>query len=139
MPGPPPAGVSSTLRWRSVAAFKGVITRDDAARINGIELYIPRDRLPDTEDGEYYHADLIGLRAIDARQQDIGKVAAIHNFGAGDIIEIAPPRRPSLLLPFTDAVVPTVDLNAGHVVVDLPQEIDGDEPDNDTTPQISDR
>jgi 16S rRNA processing protein RimM len=110
-----------------VAAFKGVITRDDAARINGIELYIPRDRLPDTEDGEYYHADLIGLRAIDARQQDIGKVAAIHNFGAGDIIEISPPRGPSLLLPFTNVVVPTVDLAAGHVVVELPDEIEGED------------
>ena len=110
-----------------VAAFKGVATRDDAARINGIELYIPRDRLPDTEDGEYYHADLIGLRAIDAQQQDIGKVAAIHNFGAGDIIEISPPRGPSLLLPFTNAVVPTVDLAAGHVVVELPDEIEGED------------
>lgn len=122
-----------------VAAFKDVTTRDDAARINGIELYIPRDRLPDTEEGEYYHADLIGLRAIDAQYQDIGKVAAIHNFGAGDIIEISPPRGPSLLLPFTNAVVPTVDLTAGHVVIDLPQEIDGDEPDDDTPPQTSDR
>ena len=121
-----------------VATLKGVTTRDDAARINGIELYIPRDRLPDTEDGEYYHADLIGLRAIDAQQQDIGKVVAIYNFGAGDIIEIAPPRGPSLLLPFTNAVVPTVDVAAGHVVVDLPQEIDGDAPDDDI-PQTSDR
>ena len=121
-----------------VATLKGVTTRDDAARINGIELYIPRDRLPDTEDGEYYHADLIGLRAIDAQQQDIGKVVAIHNFGAGDIIEIALPRGPSLLLPFTNAVVPTVDVAAGYVVVDLPQEIDGDAPDDDI-PQTSDR
>ncbi|WP_458758698.1 ribosome maturation factor RimM [Afipia sp. TerB] len=110
-----------------VATLKGVTTRDDAARINGIELYIPRDCLPDTEDGEYYQADLIGLRAIDAQQQDIGKVVAIHNFGAGDIIEIVPKSGPSLLLPFTDAVVPTVDLAAGHVVVELPQEIDGED------------
>jgi 16S rRNA processing protein RimM len=110
-----------------VATLKGVTTRDDAARVNGIELYIPRDRLPDTENGEYYHADLIGLRAIDARQQDIGKVMAIHNFGAGDIIEISPPRGPSLLLPFTNAVVPTVDVAAGHVVVDLPAEIEGED------------
>jgi 16S rRNA processing protein RimM len=101
-----------------VAAFEGVTSRDDAARINGIELYIPRDRLPDTEDGEYYHADLIGLRAIDTRQQDVGQVMAIHNFGAGDIIEISPPRGPSLLLPFTDAVVPTVELASGHEVVE---------------------
>lgn len=111
-----------------VATLKGVATRDDAERINGIELYIPRDRLPETEEGEYYHADLIGLRAIDANGDAIGKVLAIHNFGAGDIIEIAPAQGPTLLLPFTDAVVPTVDLANGHVVVELPHEIEGDSP-----------
>ncbi len=66
-----------------VATLKGVTTRDDAERVNGIELYIPRDRLPETDDGEYYHADLIGLRAIAANGDAIGKVLAIHNFGAG--------------------------------------------------------
>ena len=57
----------------------------------------------------------------------IGRVLAMHNFGAGDIIEIAPASGPTLLLPFTDAVVPSVDLAAGHVVVVLPNEIEGDE------------
>ncbi|HEY0219667.1 MAG TPA: ribosome maturation factor RimM, partial [Afipia sp.] len=99
-----------------------------AARVNGIELYIPRDALPETDEGEYYHADLIGLRAIGAQGGEIGKVIAIHNFGAGDIIEIAPPQGPTLLLPFTDAVVPSVDLAQGHVVIEMPQEIDGDSP-----------
>jgi 16S rRNA processing protein RimM len=111
-----------------VATLKGVTTRDDAERINGIELYIPRDKLPETEEGEYYHADLIGLPAIDAEGSQIGKVLAIHNFGAGDIIEIAPLQGPTLLLPFNNAVVPTVDLANGHVVVELPQEIEGDSP-----------
>lgn len=58
----------------------------------------------------------------------LGKVIAIHNFGAGDIIEIAPPQGATMLLPFTNAVVPTVDLDGGRVVIDLPQEIDGDDP-----------
>ncbi len=111
-----------------VATLKGVASRDDAARVNGIELYIPRDALPETDEGEYYHADLIGLRAIGAQGGEIGKVIAIHNFGAGDIIEIAPPQGPTLLLPFTDAVVPSVDLAQGHVVIEMPQEIDGDSP-----------
>lgn len=111
-----------------VAVLKGVATREDAERVNGIELYIPRDRLPATEAGEYYHADLIGLRAVDAKGDAIGKVLAVHNFGAGDIIEIAPTQGSTLLLPFTDAVVPTVDLANGHVVVELPQEIEGDSP-----------
>jgi 16S rRNA processing protein RimM len=111
-----------------VAVLKGIATREDAERVNGIELYIARDRLPPTEAGEYYHADLIGLLAIDEAGAAIGKVLAIHNFGAGDIIEIAPPQGPTLLLPFTDAVVPTVDLAEGHVVIVMPQEIDGDAP-----------
>ncbi|MBR0755168.1 ribosome maturation factor RimM [Bradyrhizobium jicamae] len=111
-----------------VATLKGVATRDDAERLNGIELYVPRDRLPDTEDGEYYHTDLIGLAAVTTAEQPLGKVIAIHNFGAGDIIEIAPPQGATMLLPFTNAVVPTVDLAAGRVIIELPQEIDGDDP-----------
>jgi 16S rRNA processing protein RimM len=111
-----------------VAALKGVATREDAERVNGIELYIARDRLPATEADEYYLADLIGLNAINAQGETIGKVLAIHNFGAGDIIEIAPAQGSSLLLPFTNAVVPTVDIKAGHVVVVRPAEIEGDSP-----------
>jgi len=111
-----------------VAVLKGIATREDAERVNGIELYIARDKLPPAEAGEYYHADLIGLRAIDDAGAAIGKVLALHNFGAGDIIEIAPPSGPTLMLPFTDAVVPTVDLAEGHVVIVMPPEIDGDSP-----------
>ncbi|WP_076864771.1 ribosome maturation factor RimM [Bradyrhizobium mercantei] len=111
-----------------VVTLKGVATRDDAERLNGIELYVPRDRLPETDDGEYYHTDLIGLAAVTTAEQPLGKVIAIHNFGAGDIIEIAPPQGATMLLPFTNAVVPTVDLDAGRVVIELPQEIDGDDP-----------
>ena len=110
------------------AVLKGITTREDAERINGLELYISRDTLPETEEGEYYHADLIGLRALDPAGAMIGKVLAVHNFGAGDIIEIAPPEGATLLLPFTDAVVPTVDLTGGHVVIVMPQEIEGDSP-----------
>ena len=109
-----------------VATLKGIATREDAERLNGIELYIARDKLPATDDNEYYHADLIGLAAVNAAQEPLGRVIAIHNFGAGDIIEIAPPRGATMLLPFTNAVVPTVDLKAGQVVIELPEEIDGD-------------
>ncbi|MBI3701533.1 MAG: ribosome maturation factor RimM [Afipia sp.] len=113
-----------------VAALKGVTTREDAERINGIELYVSREKFPATEANEYYHADLIGLRAMDVEGQAIGNVLAIHNFGAGDIVEIAPEKGPTLLLPFTDAVVPTVDIAAGHIVVVKPVEIEGDLPDD---------
>jgi 16S rRNA processing protein RimM len=111
-----------------VATLKGIATREEAERLNGIELYIAREKLPATNEDEYYHADLIGLAAVDTTDESIGRVTAIHNFGAGDIIEIAPPHGPTMLLPFTNAVVPTVDLAAGHVVIVLPDEIDGDDP-----------
>jgi 16S rRNA processing protein RimM len=117
-----------------VATLKGVASREDAERLNGIELYIPRDKLPATDDDEYYHADLIGLAAVNTALEPIGKVIAIHNFGAGDIIEIAPPQGATLLLPFTNAVVPTVDLAAGRVVIQIPGEIEGDTPENADTP-----
>jgi 16S rRNA processing protein RimM len=112
-----------------VATLKGIATREEAERLNGVELYIARDKLPETDEGEYYHADLIGLAAVTAADAPIGRVIAIHNFGAGDIIEIAPPHGATMLLPFTNAVVPTVDLAGGRVVIELPPEIDGDDPD----------
>jgi 16S rRNA processing protein RimM len=111
-----------------VATLKGVATREDAERLNGIELYIAREKLPATDADEYYHADLIGLAAVSAADEPIGRVIAIHNFGAGDIIEIAPPKGATMLLPFTNAVVPTVDLANGRVVIELPAEIEGDNP-----------
>jgi 16S rRNA processing protein RimM len=111
-----------------VATLKGVGSREDAERLNGIELYIARDKLPATDANEYYHADLIGLAAVTVANEALGRVVAIHNFGAGDIIEIAPPHGATMLLPFTNAVVPSVDLAAGHVVIELPEEIDGDSP-----------
>jgi 16S rRNA processing protein RimM len=110
-----------------VATLKGVATREEAERLNGLELYIAREKLPETDADEYYHADLIGLAAVNAADAPIGRVIAIHNFGAGDIIEIAPQNGATMLLPFTNAVVPTVDLAGGRVVIELPAEIDGDD------------
>jgi 16S rRNA processing protein RimM len=112
-----------------VATFKGIETREDAERLNGVELYVARDQLPATEDDEYYHADLIGLAAVTTSDEPLGRVIAIHNFGAGDIIEIAPPSGTTILLPFSNAVVPTVDLAGGRVVIALPKEVEGDAPD----------
>ena len=111
-----------------VATFKDVTTREAAERLKGVELYVAREKLPDTDENEYYHADLIGLAAVTSTDDPLGRVVAIHNFGAGDIIEIAPPRGATMLLPFTNAVVPTVDLAGGRVVIELPAEIEGDDP-----------
>jgi 16S rRNA processing protein RimM len=110
-----------------VATLKGIATREDAERLNGLELCIAREKLPETDEDEYYHADLIGLAAVNAADEPLGRVVAIHNFGAGDIIEIAPAKGATMLLPFTNAVVPTVDLTGGRVVIELPQEIEGDD------------
>src|SRR5947199_7460710 len=110
-----------------VATLKGVATREQAERLNGLELYVAREKLPATGADEYYHADLIGLAAVNAADEPIGRVIAIHNFGAGDIIEIAPPNGATMLLPFTNAVVPEVDLAQGRVVIELPAEIGGEE------------
>jgi 16S rRNA processing protein RimM len=111
-----------------VATLKGIATREEAERLNGLELYVAREKLPATDEDEYYHADLIGLAAVTSANQPLGRVVAIHNFGAGDIIEIAPPHGSTLLLPFTNAVVPTVDLAGGRVVIELPEEIEADDP-----------
>jgi 16S rRNA processing protein RimM len=117
-----------------VATLRGVATREDAERLNGIELYVAREKLPATDEDEYYHADLIGLAAVTPANEPLGRVVAIHDFGAGDIIEIAPPHGATLLLPFTDAVVPSVDLAGGRVVIELPEEIEGDSPDGAGAP-----
>src|SRR5437879_9390128 len=111
-----------------VATLKGIATREEAERLNGVELYIARDKLPATDENEYYHADLIGLAAVTPANEPLGRVIAIHNFGAGDIIEIAPAHGATMLLPFSNAVVPSVDLAAGHVEIELPQEAEGEEP-----------
>ena len=110
-----------------VATLKGIATREDAERLNGLELYVAREKLPATDEDEYYHADLIGLAAVNAADEPLGRVVAIHNFGAGDIIEITPLKGATMLLPFTNAVVPKVDIAGGRVVIAMPQEIEGDE------------
>jgi 16S rRNA processing protein RimM len=122
-----------------VATFKGVTTRNEAERLNGLELYVARDKLPATEEDEYYHADLIGLAAMTTMGEPLGKVIAIHNFGAGDIIEIAPPAGTTIMLPFSNAVVPTVDIAGGCVIIALPEEIGDDDSEaaDPTAPDLS--
>ena len=102
-----------------VARFAGVTNRDAAAELRNLKLYVPRARLPEPEDEAYYHRDLIGLVAVDADAAVLGRVSAMQNFGAGDLIEIAPAAGgPSVLLPFTKAYVPVVDIPAGRVVLE---------------------
>lgn len=107
------------------ARIAGVTTKEQADALRGTSLFVSRDRLPSLPDDEFYHADLIGLSAFDTGGVLVGKVIAIHNHGAGDIIEISPTgHKSALLLPFTKAIVPNVDLSAGRLIVDLPEEVD---------------
>jgi 16S rRNA processing protein RimM len=107
------------------ARIRGVATKEAADALRGISLFVPRDRLPALPEDEFYHADLIGLAAFDTGGAPLGQVTAVHNHGAGDIIEISPPgHKAALLLPFTRAIVPTVDLASGRLVIDLPDDSD---------------
>jgi 16S rRNA processing protein RimM len=105
-----------------IARFAGIDDREAAERLTNQKLYVPRARLPAPEAGEFYHADLIGLAAVDAGGAPLGSVVAIHNFGAGDLIEIAPAQGgATVMIPFTEAVVPTIDVAGGRIVIDPPQ------------------
>jgi len=103
-----------------VARLEGVDTREAAEALTNQGLHVARELLPDTEDeDDFYQADLIGLAAVTTSGEPFGKVVAVHDFGAGDIIEVAPEGGgKTLMLPFTRAVVPTVEVKAGRLVVD---------------------
>jgi 16S rRNA processing protein RimM len=104
-----------------------VADRDAAARLTNVRLYIDRERLPAPEPEEFYLADLIGLEAADAGGP-IGRVAAVHNYGAGASLEIERGQSPPLLVPFTRASVPEVDIAGGRLIVNPPAEIDAPPP-----------
>jgi 16S rRNA processing protein RimM len=103
------------------ARLSGVTTREAAEALKGVRLYADRDRLPALPDDEFYHADLIGLEVADPGGRVLGRVTAVHDHGAGDILEIAPAGGgATFLVPFTRAAVPTVDLSRGRIVADPP-------------------
>ena len=101
-----------------IAAIQGIADRNAAEALKGTELYVSRDALPEAEDGEFYYADLVGLQAVTTEGKSLGKVVAVHNFGAGDMLEVKPEGGASAMVPFTDEAVPEVDLEGGRVSVD---------------------
>lgn len=113
----PAAGKSPDML---VVRLEGVSTREDVEALNGLELSVPRDRLPPAAEDEFYHSDLIGLDATMTDGETVGTVVAIQNFGAGDLLEIAPSSGSTVLVPFTRAVVPEIDITGGRVVIDPP-------------------
>ncbi|MBS0252070.1 MAG: ribosome maturation factor RimM [Proteobacteria bacterium] len=103
-----------------VARVAGVEDRNGAEPLRGTKLYIERSKLPATGATEFYHADLIGLRAVAADGSTLGKIVSVQNFGAGDLLELKPVEGETEFIPFEDRWVPRVDLDAGMVVINRP-------------------
>jgi 16S rRNA processing protein RimM len=104
-----------------VAKLSGIADRDTADAMRGSRLYLPREALPAPAEEEYYHADLIGLAALLGDGARLGEVRAVHDFGAGDTLEIVRPEGQPVMVPFTRAVVPVINVAAGHIVLDPPE------------------
>ncbi|WP_424944234.1 ribosome maturation factor RimM [Aliiroseovarius crassostreae] len=110
------------------ARVSGIATKEEADAAQGVQLYADRDALPSLPDDEFYHADLIGLLVLDTGGKELGRVKAVHNHGAGDVLEVlGAGMRTGALLPFTRAAVPTVDLAAGRIIADPPVGIFSDD------------
>ena len=103
-----------------IARIPGIEDRDKAEALRGMRLYVPRAALPPTGEDEFYHADLLGLEAVLADGTIIGRVRAVHDFGAGDTLELVRPQGQPVMVPFTRAIVPVVDIAGGRLVIDAP-------------------
>jgi 16S rRNA processing protein RimM len=106
----------SAARGAVLARIEGVADRTAAEALRGLRLYVERERLPGTDEREWYEADLIGLSAVGRDGRDWGKVTAFHDFGAGSVMELSG----GVMLPFTDEAVPEIDVEGGKVVVEPP-------------------
>lgn len=125
----------ASLRFQGdklIARFAGIADRTAAEKLTGVDLFIDRDSLPEPEEDEFYLADLIGLDAVLGDGAPFGKIIAVPNFGAGDLLDIAPVGGgQTVLIPFTRVCVPEIDIAAGRVVVDPPLGLIGSGPDDD--------
>lgn len=120
--------LSGQAKGHWIARIAEISDREAAQALAGLRLFADRDNLPEPEEDEFYHADLIGLPAERTDGSPLGRVVALHNFGAGDIIEIELPTGKRPLLPFNRQTVPVVDLAAGRIVIDPPVGLLSDEP-----------
>lgn len=114
----------ATKAGEAVLTIAELTNRDAAEALRGTELFVARSALPPTEREEYYHADLIGLRAEDVEGRTLGTVHAIHNYGAGDVIEIVRPDGDTILLPFTRETVPQIEIDKERIVIAVPEEVE---------------
>ena len=114
------------VKQHFVARLKGISDRNQAELLKGVELRVERARLPQTRDDEFYYADLTGLVARDTQGAEIGMVIGVENFGAGDLLEVRKEKsQQTMYFPFTRQVVPVVDVKAGMIVLDPPDEVAG--------------
>lgn len=131
-------GVSDATRGILIARISGVADRNAAEALKGVELYVARDRLPHlTDSDEFYFADLIGLAAVDAGGKSHGRVVSVDNYGAGDLLLVAPEDesgRDSFVVPFTKTFVPVVDVAKGRLVLSLPADF-FEVPDRESEPE----
>lgn len=104
-----------------IAAIEGVTTREAAEKLKGTKLFVPRDLLPEEEEDEYYHADLEGMDVRDDKGASLGRVVAVHDYGAGPFLEVQPPKGKTFMVPFKDEFVPVVDADAGFLTTLLPE------------------
>jgi len=112
---------SHLVKSHLVAQLAGIRDRTTAEGLANLRLFVPRERLPATDSDEFYHADLIGLAVVTTDGHAVGTVVAIHDFGAGDILEVRQQgRRDTVMLPFTAATVPVVDVAGGRIVINPP-------------------
>ena len=111
-----------------VARLAGVSTREAAETLKNVELFARRDQLPPPAHDEFYYDDLVGLEAVDAAGSPLGRVVSLMNYGAGDVLEIAPAQGgETLLLPFTKRVAPRIDFDAGRIVIEPPREAEDED------------
>ncbi|MEP3045331.1 MAG: ribosome maturation factor RimM [Roseibium sp.] len=113
-----------------ITKFVEIKDRNQAEELNGLDLYIDRDELPEPEDDEFYYSDLNGLDVLDPSGEALGKIVAVQDFGAGDLLEIRPKRGKTYYVPFTREFVPDIKLDKGCVTLDLPEDyLSEDKPD----------
>jgi 16S rRNA processing protein RimM len=114
--------ITRSIKNGLAVRLSGVVTKEEADALKGVQLFAPRDRLPDLPEDEFYHTDLIGLEVRDTGGTVLGRVKSVQNNGSDDLLEIhGPGLKTTVLLPFTKAAVPTVDIAAGRIVADPPE------------------
>ena len=123
--------MSINSKGLAITRAKGICSREAAEALRGMTLLVARDKLPDLDDGEFYHADLIGMTVNNQDGIWIGSLVSIHNFGAGDIAELAPDRGPTIMVPFGGDRLIGINMEAKELCLLVPDGLLGDAKEDD--------